>query len=950
MRNAKYRIGAVALFVGALVGSVALAQGTAGTPSSSPQGSAPEPVMEEVQVTGTRISTSSSYQSPTPVTAMSTEELTSSTPTDIADGLNKLPQFIGSTSPATGSSTFASDDHGNLLNLRGLGPIRTLILLDGQRLPPTSYLGTTDVDILPQLLVQRVDVVTAGASSAYGSDAVAGVVNYVLDKSFSGFKADVQRGISSQNDAGSYRVALAGGMPIGDRIHMVASFDDYENNGYTQNARPYLNDQGLAVGSVVGSAAPPGSAANPLTFVPGMRYNLASFGGLVETGPFAGTNFTSPGVYGPTVAGQPTGTAGFYRGGDYYYAPGSQSALAGVHNLNGFASVSVAITDALKFHVDVIAAKSTDSYGGLPNLLLFQPIYSGNAYLPAPLQAELTATNTPSFGINKELSEMGPLQTSERLNNVDALMGLDGKFHDFAWSVNYTHGDSDKKVAQGNQILNQQLAAALDAVVNPANGQVVCAPTLNSNPAISAAYAGCSPFNPFGQGASSAASRAYITGTSIFDARTIMNDVNASISGSVLELPAGPLAAAVGAEYRNESLDLSSNSNPSEAIDVDGLRGVTATTPKFYLTNVGPATGSENVKEVFAEVAVPVVKDLPALHAFDLNGAVRYTDYSTSGGVDTWKGGFTWAPLNDDLRFRLTRSRDIRAPTLFDLFAGQQYSVGAGYDPTSNQNGTFPTRTSGNPNLQPEIGNTLSFGFVYQPSYLEGLAFSVDAYNIHLTQAITTLDAQTILQQCYDSKGTSPTCGLITRPCPTCYPTSMNLESINIAGVHTNGVDIQSSYSHAAGPGKLSLNLYATFIEHYKTQQAPGQPIYEYAGYDDPLVSAIPKLKATLNANYAIARWDVFVQEEMIGSQGYNPLTIYAQPTVPAVFYTDLTLRYHVPFGGSDLEVFTTVNNLFNKHAPLVYGSIVPGLGLSTTAGLYDMTGQYFNVGFRVKL
>jgi iron complex outermembrane recepter protein len=798
--------------------------------------------------------------------------------------------------------------------------------------------------------VKRVDIVTAGASSAYGSDAVAGVVNYVIDKGFTGFKAEVQRGISTHNDDGSYRVSLAGGLSLGERVHIVASFDQYQNDGYNQDARPYLNDHGLAVGSVAGSAAPPGSAANPLTFEPGINYNLATFGGIAETGPFAGTNFPTPGAYGPVVTGAATGTAGFYRGGDYYYAPGTQSAVAGLRNTNGFANVTVDVTDNVKFHIDAVAAQSTDNYNGLPNLLLFQQIYSGNPFLPAALQAQLTATDTPAFGINKELSEMGPLTTLETLDNFDTLMGFDGKFKDFTWNVNYTRGDSEKTVSQGNQILNQQLAAALDAVVNPASGQIVCAPTLNPNAAVAARYADCVPFNPFGVGASSAASRAYVTGISDFRASNIMNDVNASISGTVLQLPAGPASAAMGIEYRNESLDLTSNSNPAVPVDTTGLRGLAPDTPLFYLTNIGPASGHEDVKEIFGEVAVPVVKDLPALHALDLNGAARYTDYSTSGGVNTWKGGFTWAPFDDDLRFRLTRSRDIRAPTLFDLFAGQQYSVGAGYDPTSNMNGTFPTRTSGNPNLKPEIGNTLSWGFVYQPSYVPGLAFSVDAYDVHITQAITTLSAQTILQDCYDSNGTAPTCGLITRPCPTCYPTAMNLESINIAGVKTDGADIQSSYTHEVGPGKLTLNLYATFVDHYQTQEAPDQPVVEYSGYDDPLVSAIPKWRATFNANYEMGAWAIFAQERMVGSQQYNPLVIYAQPSVPAVFYTDLTVRYQIPILSGNFEIFATINNLLDKQAPLIYGSILPGLGLSTIPGLYDTTGRYFTLGFRIKL
>lgn len=906
--------------------------------------------LAEVVVTGTHITTSG-YQAPTPVTSASVEDLTKAAPTDIADALNKLPQFVGSSSPGTGSGTFANTpNHGNLLNLRGLGPIRTLVLLDGVRLPPTNYQGTVDVDILPQLLVKRVDVVTAGASSAYGSDAVAGVVNYVLDTQFSGVKATVQRGISWQNDDGGYRASLAGGTRFAERFHALVGLDYYQNSGYLQQDRPYLDNQAQAVGSVVGTAAPAGTAANPLIFEPGLRYNLATFGGLATSGPFADTNFVAPGQYRPAIHGAPTGTTGFYQGGDYYYGPGFQSATAGLRNATGLGRLSYDVTDEITAHLQTIVAQSKLNYQGLPDLVLAQPIYSGNAFLPAALQAQLTASGTPFFKLNKEMSEMGPLVTNERLTNYDIFAGIDGTHGRLKWSVNYTHGDSQHDVAQGNLLEYTKFAAAIDAVADPATGNIVCRPTLDPNPTISARYAGCVPFDLFGLGASSAAAQRYVTGTSTYHAHNVMNDVTATVSADVASLPAGAVSAAAGVEYRNQSLLVTSNSNPALPVDITGLRGLAPTTTRFYLTNVGASSGQENVKEAFVELAVPVLKNVPLAQSFDLNGAVRFTDYSTSGRVTTWKGGLTWAPI-DDLRFRLTRSRDIRAPTLYDLFAGSQSTVGAGFDPQTNLNGTFPERLSGNSHLQPEIGNTLSTGVVFQPTFAPGFALSVDYYQVHITDAIASLTAPQILLDCYQSGGTSPECALIKRASPTTYPYEVDLAGVNVAAIKTRGIDVEGSYSRTLGPGRLTTRLYATYVDQFLTQLATTLPFLEYAGRDAVGaggVAVVPRLKATGNIQYDIGRVGLFIQEEMIGSMKYNPQLIYAAPTIPPVFYTDATLTYRWQAHGAQVEAFTTVNNLFDKRAPLVNGTTAPGIGLSTIVGLYDTTGRYFNLGVRV--
>ena len=911
---------------------------------------------EAIVVTGSRI-TRDGYQAPTPVTVAVADDLLKAAPTGIPEGLNRLPQFVGSSGPNKQGNIFGTPNHGNLLNLRGLGANRTLILLDGLRVPPTTYLGTVDVDIFPHLLIQRVDVVTAGASSAYGSDAVAGVVNFVLDKNYTGVKGVAQNGISSRGDNASYRLGLAGGIDLGSRAHALVSIDHSSSDGYLFSDRPELADHGLAVGRTVG-AGRAGTAANPYIFLEDLRLSLATFGGLATSGPFANTNFVSPGVYRPVIRGTATGSPGVFVRGDYYFGPDTQQASAAVENTSAFARLSYELTDAMTAYAQVIGAQSEISYNSLPNLLLTPPIFSGNAFLPAELQAQLTAAGTPSFNFGKSMIELGPILSDERLRNLHATIGLEGDFAGFEWSVNYVYGKATHRFAQGNNFEQAKLAAAMDAVRDPATGSIVCRPTLSTDPAVRARYADCVPFNVFGLGAASDASKAYVVGTSRYFAENVTNDVTATISGDVFTLPAGPVSIALGAEYRDQTLDLDSNADPAVRLDLTGLRGLAANATRFYLSNTASAGGKVEVKEAFAEISVPVLSDLPFARSLDINGAFRYTDYSTSGGVSTWKVGGSWEPF-DDLRFRVTRSRDIRAPTLFDLFAGSQIQQAAVLDPHTNISSTSFQRTSGNPDLKPEIGNTWSAGFVYQPSYLPGFSIAIDAYDVEITGAIATLSALQALTDCEDSGGTAPSCANIDRPLPFSdrspanYPTEIRVSGVNIASIKTRGVDVDATYHQQLGGGDLTLRLFASYVDRFRTQLSANQPLIEYVGYSAAgsggVAGAIPQFKGTFSANYSIGAFSIFAQENVIGRIKLGPTSVYDEPSLPGWYTTDLTLSYNFDAYGHDGEFFVSATNLFDSTPPKFYGTTAPGIGLSTLVGLYDTTGTQYTTGVRFK-
>lgn len=919
-----------------------------------------DPSAKDIVVTGSRVARDGS-QAITPVTIANTEDLLRASPTNLPDALNKLPQFQNSQSPKGNFQTNANlPIHGNVLNLRGVGGIRTLILQDGIRVPPTTYTGLVDVDTIPQLLVQRVETVTAGASAVYGSDAVAGVVNFVLDDKFSGVRGLAQAGISERGDYANQRLGLAVGTGFGNGGHIIASFEHYNNGGLTKGDRPDLAQPLVSVGRTAG-AGTAGTAANPYIFVSNARSSLRSFGGLVTSGPFSGINFTTPGAYGTPNRGTATGTGNVFLGGDYFYFRGSGLQLIEpLKTDQGFVRISYPATNAIEAFVSGSYARSIDTFSSAAAYNV-NTIYSGNAYLPPALQNQLTASNTASFNLSKAYEEIGLPFTREDSRNYTLIGGVKGSIGSrLTWNLAYEYGNSRMAVAQFNVLQFDKLAAAIDAVRDPA-GNIVCNATLSSDAAVRARYAGCVPLNPFGVGAASPAAYANVTGTSTYRAVNTLNDVSASIQGTVFDSWAGPVTAAIGGEYRDQSLHLSSNSDPAVPLNVTGLRGIAASAGRFYVTNVGTANGSVNVKEAFGEVGVPLLKNLPFARSVTFNGAVRYTDYSTSGGVTTWKLGGDWAPI-DGLRFRATRSHDIRAPALFDLYAGTQTNILTITDPHTNQSAVVTTIGGGNINLKPEIGNTFTAGFVVAPSFLHGFSFSADYFDLKITNAIATLAPAAILSSCEASVGTSPLCSLIARPLPYSNTAAANtvtaIQTVNqnIAQIQTRGVDVEGGFRFTLGTGQIGLRLFATYLERYRTQQTTTDPIIEFARYGDNTNGAHPRWRGALSLDYTIGGFSAFVQEQAIGGFKLGAhylsgpqLAVYAEPDIKPVYYTDATISFKVP-GRGNMEWFLTVNNVFDKDAPLVPAvSGAPGLLYATVSTLYDEVGRSFTSGVRFR-
>ncbi len=965
--------------------SISLILGLAASPVFAQSAADGADATEEsnIVVTGTRI-VRDGYEAPTPVTVATTEELARVTPTNIPDALNRLPQFQNSLSPGRSANNFSNFPiHGNVLNLRGLGtptnnpkgPLRTLIMMDGIRVAPTTFIGTIDTNVIPNLLVQRVDVVTGGASAAWGSDAVAGVVNFVLDRDFTGLKGVAQAGIAQRGYAGNQRIGLAWGSDFsGDRGHVLLSAEYYGNSGMRRRDR-LIGQLGYTfVGSVPGCTVPvgstgsctPGGSLNPLVVAQNTRLTGASpYGRIYAAGnPFNAFNVGVDGSLTPFNAGTPTGTAGVVIGGDGYRIPNINHTISPYKTYQSFGRISYDVADGVNAYVQGIFSRSDLSYDPLANSFVQAnptiTLFKGNPFLPAAIDASLAPGG--SIGFNAYWGDEQPSHVDERTDFWQATAGIDAEIgSDWRASINFTHGNSTHKMAQSQLWDWRKTLAAVDVV--SVGGVPTC--RVLTDPALAASFAGCQPLNLF-RGApaiSSPAGYAYATGVSRYRANFKHDSVVATLSGSPFELPGGPVDIVIGAEYRHQSLNLTSNADPAlldtaaeRSAYFAGVRGLLGSQLFYWLTNVGVANGSLNVKEVFGEIAVPLLSDTPFFEELSLNGAARLTDYSTSGSVTTWKVGGTWKPVADIL-FRGTYSRDIRAPNLYELFRGDQSGIGIVLDPVTGLNQNIPTVSGGNATLKPEVARTLTFGGVFKPSFFQGFSLSVDYYRIRLSGAVDSLSAQQIVNNCAQFGAATPECALITRATPTSFPSLVRISEANISFLRTSGWDFDASYRRGLGEkGNLSIRLYANYLTKFETQLFAGQPIITYTGRNvvgsNPV--AYPRWRGSLSVDYSTDSFGVTLSQQYIGKMSSflnaaSPLlSNFVNPGVGSVSYFDLTLRYIVPHSDGNFEFFTTVNNLFDKDPPIIPGA-TPGVNLPTNISTYDVVGRAFTAGVRFK-
>jgi outer membrane receptor protein involved in Fe transport len=918
------------------------------------------PLPERVIVTGTRIRGSDDF--PTPVTILPAGELNRAAPSNFPDALNKLPVFAAaqtSNSTTSGANGRGFRPTGNFLDLRGLGPNRTLILEDGRRVPATFFDGTVDTNILPQMLVQRVEVVTGGASAVYGSGAVAGVVNFVLDKEFEGFKGLVQGGISGYGDTKSFRIGLAGGQTLFERAHAIWSVEYYDRAGIPdQAARPY----GDLATSVVGS----GSVASPYRLVYGVRRSDASYGGLATSGPFQGLQFVEGGALAPFNPGTPTPTGGIAIGGDGGLQH-NEYLLPAINTIQAFGRIDYEFHQGLNGYLQVGygATRSYEANQTIANTASAYPItiYSGNAFLLPSQQDALTATNTGFFTLNRVDDEFSRrLALNYRTEALALTVGLGGGgFGDFRWDAYYIYGPARTKLATPGNVNSERFYAAIDAVRDPANGNIVCRVALTAP----GAYPGCVPLNLFGPTSPSLAAMEYVQGTTSWTAQNDLHDFGLNLNGTLLQGWAGPIQLALGGEVRRQGLDLST-SVPDLAFNPQHLRvggPLGATVPpsnlKWFKETLSAAKAAASVYEADIELKVPLAQNLRLIQQFTVDAAYRYTYYSTSGATDSWKLGAYWQ-MFEDFGLRAALSRDIRAPTLFDLFQ-QPLTTNSGISDTlTSMSGIVNTVQSGNPALKPEVAENSMAGFVFAPGWLPGFRFSADYFHIGFDNAIGIVAGSSPIVQniCLESGGASPLCSLTVRPFPLTntspanFPTLFYAVKQNIARTYSEGFDVEAEFRTGLDDlvgvdGTLSLRVLWTHQPIFKTQTLPGTLITDAAGTAQTPVDRFTVLGSYSNGPLAI---DMVARYQSAFHQSPNPTLVYDIPDVRAYYQFDLNLSYAFSADERPLTGFLNVSNLFNAQGgiyqvPAYTGS--PGMNYPVGPGS-DLVGRYFTIGVRI--
>ena len=802
------------------------------------------PRADEIVVTGSRV-IQNGNNSPTPVTVVSTAQLLQTTPSNIQDGLQTLPVFSGGRNATTNPGNSSQNNAAHALNLRNIGITRTLILYDGHRVAPTSPLGEVDADFLPSMLLQRVDVVTGGASAVYGSDAVSGVVNFITDRKYNGVRADIQKGISQRGDAPEFRIGVAAGHQFGDRLHIEGSFEHYYSPGIDSRlerdfGRRVLTVQGQGNGSVV-----------PFNLVENTRLSQSSFDGVIRTGFLSGATtatgtgngmvFKQNGVLSPFIHGASTGVTGIESGGDGAYYRTS-SLLSLYRSDQAFGRIDYDVTDDVHFYAEAVGNWTHNRNNHQLNEFRNTNISVCNGFLTAAQRttagcvAGTAGTQTQTFVFSKMLTQVPTLQPETFAKGYMGVAGLEGNLGDkFKWDVGYTHTEN-RQFTRNNANINQQRSlSALDAVdqglytTGVANGNIVCRVTL-SNPGL---YPGCVALNVFGPTSESQAAIDYIVAVTSYRAVTKQDDFNASIAGSFFDTWAGPVQMALSGEYRKLSYKLDSDALPTPA-NCTGIRfNCTAGTLQF-VSNVlaNRSRVSQTVKEIAGEVNIPLLKDVPFFQEVNLNGAGRYTHYDTSGSVKTWKVGIDWH-VDDQVTFRATRSRDIRAPNLNELFAPTLINPAGANDTHTGITAQANFDSLSNPNLKPEVAQTTTAGVVLKPNFIPRFSLAIDYYRIKIGNAISIIQGNnaTIQQICENSGGTSPYCDLIIRPLPFSnrtpanYPTDFLQIPQNAQAIFTRGIDIEANYSVPVAGGNLAARVLASYQPKLTTVQFAGAPI-----------------------------------------------------------------------------------------------------------------------------
>ena len=934
---------------------------------------------DRVEITGSRI-LSINALSPAPVQVLSAADIAASGAINIQDLILKNPT-LGTPTYSRSNSNFLTSSVGvSTIDLRNLGTYRTLVLVNGRRyVAGISGESTVDLNTIPTDFIDRVEIVTCGASTAYGSDAVGGVVNIILKKNIKGFNIDASVGESQEGDDKLKKASISFGTASADgKSHINAHFS------VTQQGAVYSKDRAIsAVDGFSRALAVTGDPADLFVNTTPFYSSFAPQGRFFYQGGNrtfdANGNLIPFSTNGP--AGDGVGANGYNRNAiRTITVPADRILMAttGEHQINDMATLFFEGTYSRTKTKSQLEPFAVDSTGGT------NPIYAGGGFVPAEklvngvkvknplipqalfnLMTDRDGDGLKDYNFTRRLSDIANRGNIADRDTFRFLTGLKGELTK-TWSYDsyVSYGYTKEAQTSTGQVNAANFRYALEAIPD-ANGNPICFDPV-------ARASGCVPVNVFGANTISPAAGNYIHAPGNLNTRITQTFAGATVSGEPVKLPAGPLGVAVGVEYRKET-----SSDVADALTQLGLN----------LGNSRPITKGEfDVKEAFVEVRVPVLKGLPAVKSLDLNAAVRSGDYSSSGSATSWNAGADWA-VNSAFRVRATSAVSTRAPNIGELFQGanQTFPTGlvdpcvgvtatstgkvsedcrtdAGVRANIAANGSFTLTQAdlqgvsgfnkGNPGLKPETGRSMTFGIVFTPTLPRGMGdvqFTADYYKIKISDAINLPGRQFTLNQCYG--GDRFFCKDVTRRQTAVGGNSagalatINQASENTGGQYDEGVDLTAAYATTIAGGRFNARLAYTHLIKSWTQSTPDADIDFGTGE----VGAA-KDRWTLNLGYDIGKLGIKSSIQYVGKSYIDDQFMIGNEfpkefgKINAKVYTDAQISYTL----GKTQLYFGINNLLNTKPPLIPSGVTGNnTGVETNGGTYDPIGRRYYAGVR---
>jgi len=947
----------LALSLGAVI--AVGASSTAFAQDTGTQGAANQPAQKKTQtlqtvvVTGSRIRRVD-LETSNPVVVIDRAQIQRTGKVTLGDLVQQLPEIAGAaTNPAVNNG---GGDGASTVSLRGLGSARTLLLLDGHRV---LY---QDLNSIPIDMIERVEVLKDGASAVYGSDAIGGVVNFITRKNYQGAQLTYNYGESDRSDGARQGFSLVAGN-TSDKGSITFGVNYNKQDKISAGNRKFANP---ALYNYFGSIFPLGSS-----YIPNGRYviprSVAAANGANCAGTGANVSVTRVGGTPGTSGSNFRCYVGSGAGNDTYNYQPYNLEMTPAERGGIFATGNYQLTDSVQAYFTAFTQKTRSNYQLAPLPLIFGA--NSGVVLSKDSIYNPFGVNVSSGGFRDVLggNRIGNYQT--QADQINA--GLRGSFGQstWQWDAGVVWARTTQSTSQTGYFFKSALAAATGPSYIDANGQPACGTALNP-------IANCTPVNLFNP----AATQATLNGlrvTPSSNSYSTLKTFYASANGELFNLPAGTVSASVGAEYRKYTSSLTPDfvsliTNPNAGTcqtSTDACRAA--------------QSGSLNVKELYTELFVPVLADMPFVKSLNVTLGSRYSKYSAAGTATNSRIGLEYRPIAD-LLLRSTADQVFRAPTIGDLYGGVSPSADTYKDPCSGVGysagnpactGVAPGFVQGtqqtnalygsNVNLKPEKGKSISYGFVYDPHFVPGLSVSVDAWHIFLNDTLGALGTQTIINQCYT---TGRYCSLFTRNPQTGDIENVNNTTQNIGRIDVSGVDFGFNYKlPETNYGNFLVSLNSTYLQRYNRKGVAGLVSTQYNQAGTYTSSAnggdgnYARLRSLAALRWSLGDWDASLRTRYVSSVrfgdnvvtpgGYNTIAIQSNPATAIQSFrtggyalTDMQIGYQIKPWNMRLDF--GVDNLFDRQPPVLWQY---GFNGNTDERTYNTVGRYFWTRVSVK-